>query len=353
MAGNIVDGEGKGGVSVVELEDGGLSLPVTEVNGSGDIVSPTTSGATELKQDDVIARLGEVQDTPTAFTLLRRLKDLLTGIVLAAGNAIIGKVKIVDDSGNVIGSLNNGLNVHVADSHEEFLNRYFVAFTGDDTTLSAGALAGDTSIDIQAGDYATYAVGNWLELSSGNTHEPNFVKITAKPGSPALTLDRPLDNTYPNGSDVKEVTPNIAAAAGSLAVPVSYKLTPAPNETMHINRFLIAAISTAESSIDEYHSLGELTNGVVVRVCCNGVYSTLTNWKKDQDMMEDMFDLVTIEKPPAGKFGQRGRWTLTSAGSYKKLDGATSDFAEMLIQDNLTGSTLEDLQIKPQGHFEQ
>ena len=38
--------------------------------------------------------IGEVQATPTAYTLLRRVKDLLTGIVLSAGTAIIGKVNI-------------------------------------------------------------------------------------------------------------------------------------------------------------------------------------------------------------------------------------------------------------------
>jgi hypothetical protein len=260
--------------------------------------------------------------------------------------------KIIDDSGNVIGSLNGALNVHVADVHENMVNRYFVVFTGDDTTLSAQANAGDVSIDIQGGDYALYVVGNWLELSSGNILETNYVRITAKPGSPALTLDRPLDNTYPNGSDVKEVNPNIVSS-GSLVTPISYRLTPPSNKVFHINRLLLAVISTAESSIDEYHSLSGLTNGVTVRVCQNGVFTTLTNWKKDQDIIEDMYDLSQVEKPPAGKFGQRGRWTLTEAGSYKRLDGSTNDFMEILVQDNLTSSTLEDLQIKPQGHVEE
>lgn len=44
-------------------------------------------------------QVGEVQDSPTANTLLARLKDLLTGIVLAAGGNIIGKAKLVDASG--------------------------------------------------------------------------------------------------------------------------------------------------------------------------------------------------------------------------------------------------------------
>lgn len=42
------------------------------------------------KEGTISGQVGEVQATPTAYTLLRRLKDLLTGIVLAAGGNQIG-----------------------------------------------------------------------------------------------------------------------------------------------------------------------------------------------------------------------------------------------------------------------
>ena len=71
-------------------------------NAADTVINP----ATEEKQDDSITstdeistRIGEVQASPTANTVLDRLKALLTGIVLAAGSAIIGKVGIVDSSG--------------------------------------------------------------------------------------------------------------------------------------------------------------------------------------------------------------------------------------------------------------
>lgn len=69
-------------------------------------VEPAEGGATEDKQDAQIALIGEVQTTPTANTVLGRLKTigdglstialgiaaLVSGTVLAAGSAIIGKV---------------------------------------------------------------------------------------------------------------------------------------------------------------------------------------------------------------------------------------------------------------------
>ena len=40
----------------------------------------------------LLKRIGEVQTSPTSNTILARLKDILTGIVLAASSAVIGKV---------------------------------------------------------------------------------------------------------------------------------------------------------------------------------------------------------------------------------------------------------------------
>jgi len=37
-------------------------------------------------------QMGEAQETPAIYTLLRRLKDLLTGMALAASSAVIGRV---------------------------------------------------------------------------------------------------------------------------------------------------------------------------------------------------------------------------------------------------------------------
>lgn len=53
-----------------------------------------TGAATNAKLDEVKALLGEVQATPTDNTVLDRLKDLLTGIVLAAGTNLFGDVDL-------------------------------------------------------------------------------------------------------------------------------------------------------------------------------------------------------------------------------------------------------------------
>jgi hypothetical protein len=325
----------------------GTDIPkvvIAKLDETGSVINPPTE-----------EQIGEVQETPTQYTLLRRLKDLLTGIILATGNAIIGKVKVVDDLGNVIGSLGNALDVHVTDVHDITLNRYFVQYMATTSSLDGVVNAQDKTIDIQASDYANFPVGSWIQIKDGNKEETNFCQVTIAGGSPTLTLDRPLDNSYANGSIVTLVQTNLATAVGSLGSPISFKLLPPSDETWHIKRFLLASINTTlESSFEKFLSLDALTNGVILRHHSNGNTRIISHWKKDADFIEDMYDFYPVDKPPTGKFGTQGRFTLSKSESYSRLRGANGDFLEILIQNDLTvnSNRLEDWQIKAQGHLE-
>jgi len=58
----------------------------------------------EAKLISLLERLGEAEDNPAENTVLARLKDLLTGIVLASGSNTIGK--LAANSGVDIGDVN-------------------------------------------------------------------------------------------------------------------------------------------------------------------------------------------------------------------------------------------------------
>lgn len=53
----------------------------------------TYDGTNWEVKDDILVRIGAVTASPAANTVLARLKSLLTGMVLAAGTAVIGKVR--------------------------------------------------------------------------------------------------------------------------------------------------------------------------------------------------------------------------------------------------------------------
>jgi len=72
-----------------------------------------------LAESTFTGRIGEVQASPTANTVLDRLKALLTGIVLAAGDSLIGRVKLSD--GTTVATVrdlaaNDALNVAIVDA---------------------------------------------------------------------------------------------------------------------------------------------------------------------------------------------------------------------------------------------
>jgi len=79
----------------------GLSTDTKPSLGSADngLFKETNSGdeyawngsAWVIKNHSLSSRVGEVQSSPTAYTLLARLKDLLTGVVLATSENHIGK----------------------------------------------------------------------------------------------------------------------------------------------------------------------------------------------------------------------------------------------------------------------
>jgi hypothetical protein len=73
--------------NIHDFEDGTQAIAAVIEDSAGAVVVPLSEGT-------FTGRVGEVQASPTANTLLARLKDLLSLIVLAAGSNIIGKVGI-------------------------------------------------------------------------------------------------------------------------------------------------------------------------------------------------------------------------------------------------------------------
>jgi len=88
------------------------SDPATQTTLAAILAKIITAPATEAKQTALEALLGEVQASPTSNTVLDRLKALLTGIQLAAGTNLVGKVGIDQATANanevVVKSINAG-----------------------------------------------------------------------------------------------------------------------------------------------------------------------------------------------------------------------------------------------------
>lgn len=118
---------------------------------------------TLASDEDILSRLGEVQASPTANTLLARLKDLLTGIVLAAGSNAIGKLAANDgvDIGDV--TVNNAAGS----------GAYVQPGTAATWTVAGGAIVGPGHPTIDSYTHAS------VSLSANTANQ----QIVAAPGA--------------------------------------------------------------------------------------------------------------------------------------------------------------------------
>ncbi len=282
---------------------------------------------------------------------------LATSVTLADGTeAFVPASALYNSAGNAIGTStigsNTSLNVNIEDVDNEMVNTLMHKATGTTFTLSGAIAAGDTIINLTS--VTGLNVGDHLELSEGDAFQYTLPKVTAI-NTLAVSLDGPVDVAYTTAATVEIVLINMAAAVGSLASPVSFRMQPHATEIWHITRMLFTMTHKSQATDVLFGSLTGLTNGVVLRSTTNLVgVRTLANWKDNHDIKEDMFDVTYSDKAGPTLFGTNGRWTFTTAGSIVRLDGSQSDFIEALIQDNLTASTAElsKYEIKMQGHVE-
>ena len=121
-------------------------------------VVPSTSAGAEILPATA-AQIGEVQASPTANTLLDRVKALLTGIVLAAGSAIIGKVGIDQTTPGTTNKVSIGTDGTVGVTGS-------VAVTNAGITTIAGAVAG-TEMQVDVLTMPTVTVNSHAVTNAG------------------------------------------------------------------------------------------------------------------------------------------------------------------------------------------
>lgn len=125
--------------------------------------SPATAGNQTTANTSLASletKIGEVQASPTANTVLDRLKALLTGIVLAAGDNLIGRFKVSD--GTTVATVrnlgtNHALNVSVQDGS----GNQITSFGGTTTRTPTGTMT-------RPSDTTAYAAGDGVTTATSS-----------------------------------------------------------------------------------------------------------------------------------------------------------------------------------------
>jgi len=219
---------------------------------------------------------------------------------------------------------------------------------GAATTLAVAVSTGDTSVDVL--DASGFSVGQFVHFGAEIGHtEPIHSQITAIAVN-NITLDRPIDNNFQIGDEIEEVIVDMSTDIGTLVAPISYKYYPRKDTVEHITILILSMVHAGAGDNSKFGDLVALSNGVVVRGLINGVIRTFSNWKTNDDVILDMYDLVYDAKSGGGKFGTRARTLLEELDVKIRLNYAKGDYLEVLIQDDI--QALTSCRMRVQGHEE-
>lgn len=252
----------------------------------------------------------------------------------------------VDSAGEELGTEANPIEMSET-LHPTVFNEYAHQHTGVSSTLTAATTGSGHEYIINVVNGALFTVGDDLQISDGLT-ESTFARIISIAVN-AITLDRRIDFAHPIGTTVEIITFELAIV-GTLAVPEEFIIAPEGSNVVHIQRITMSMVHPTKGDMALFGDLPPLLNGVLVRVRQNGSYRTLTNWKNNEQLKDDMFDIVFDTRASGGgSYGTSGRWTFERFGAEVRLDAATGDQMEIYIQDVLTDLT--HFSVKAQGHY--
>lgn len=273
------------------------------------------------------------------------------------------KVKLIDNNdttyslstrvtgtlGEKINSFDGALNVHDPHSHHVIINEQFHQHTATTTTFDANVTAGDTNITLASA--TGFAVGNYLHLEDG-VIEDNHPQITVLTGNIA-TLDRPLDNSFVVGDTITK-TNQTMNVSGTLLSPQSFVINPPSDKVWHIEHLFLEMTHASAGDNGLFGNISALANGFVIRVYdgSTGKFKTLSNWKTNSGMVLDGYDVsYAARSGGSGAYGTNAEGSIyENSGAVVRLNGATGDYIQVLVQDNL--STASSIRARVQGHIE-
>lgn len=241
--------------------------------------------------------------------------------------------------------------VTIVGTEQTQLNRRLMRFTGTQINPSVASNAGDLLMNFA--DTTGFIVGVEVFISdlSTNLEEPDITVITAVTAT-SLTFDGPLENDYSVSAVVELVVSNIASIAGTLASPLTYKVSPLPVEEWHIDRIMIHLESTSAMDDSKFGSDGMLTNGLFLfkTILAPAVTQRLGNWKSNGALGHYCYDVRYVSKSGGGLHSVIARWSFNKHQVTHELEGKNSDIFGVLVQDDFTANS--HMHIIAQGHRE-
>jgi len=212
---------------------------------------------------------------------------------------------------------------------------YIVPFSNviASTTLAIGTALDDYTVNVVSA--TGIVVGHLLTIYNVTDNRVFFARVLTI-NTLQLVLDRPLDHTFPIGSDV--TTGSVELAVDGSVTPQIFGvrnpgITDVPLE-IDISRIMIACLTATTPTLSDF---GDITNGLTRGIQLrrvDGTNQNIFNAKSNMELKNIMFDLEIQTAANQAQDGFTGRFTITRLGQVVRI-GAGEDL-QIIIQDDLT-----------------
>lgn len=265
--------------------------------------------------------------------------------LIAVSETGVQKASMMDSTGAELILENNGaVPVNIQDQHSVVLDFFFRKVVA--TVALASAATRDTyTLNLVEGHGAI--AGEVLVLKESNFF---YQAIILNVVSNVITVDRPLDHAFSVSTTAQRCTINMNVDGST--TPQIFFISPASTTLdLDINAIHFHIEDNVAMDSSTFGGLAALTRGVVVRRV-DGMHKVLFNVKTNGEFAHHCMTSDYDSKAPAGMYGFRAVKNFNSQSGNRvsiRLNYATNDQLQIIIQDNLTGLT--EFHATAQGHI--
>lgn len=257
------------------------------------------------------------------------------------------RTNLVDKEGDEINATGHALDVVVQDQYSEVVDLYFGIYIDALTVITNGQID-DRTLTVFSD--TTPLVGHMICLREG-THifQTHILAVVVNGVNWDVTIDSPLDFAYTTVSGCALMSSELTVD-GSVTPIIAFISPVFTQVDWDITRLMFHIQDTSAMDSNTFGGLPKLTNGLITRLK-NSVTKNLMNIKSNGDFADRAFDVTYDTRAPAGLYGFNCRSTYAGQdkrGVTLRLEYATADQIQLIIQDDLTG--LNDFHVIAQGH---
>ena len=233
---------------------------------------------------------------------------------------------------NVVVKDKKAFRTNIAETTNETVNLYL---TIDVVTPSIAVNTVINSRSLTVVNAAGILAGHAITIKEGSRH---FQSIIQSVVGNTINMASGLDYAFTTAASVRVGNWNLNLD-GSIATKTAY-IQPPPNAIYEIHEVRMSITDDVAMDSAKFGGITALTNGLLFRLT-NGITKNGPLIVNNIGFAEQGFEVFYDDKAPAGLYGVRTRINIKSVfGSVLRINGATGDKLNLLIQDNLTDLSL-------------